>query len=705
MIRRKTISVAAYETPTARAVAAHRLKRRARLLFALAAAAVVLLVAYALALPAVTMEGLGDATAEDVLLKGTQGLGGAEGSVGVEGEGAEGSVGAAAQDMERPGSADAQGAQAAGDDDGLDGGAQASIDEEELDASRAVELDVSGAVELDDGIETQDDARAAQSASAASDPSVLDGSGYLSAIGGSAGQGDASSNEWQIVSEEYAGNQAENKALSSDGKVRVQKNVMPTNVENEFLVYLSIDTKQLFRDFFASAEYRATTSNKYHDSDLGTVVTSMAGDQNVKVTGNKSAGYGKSATFSFLSSAGELLADNIILYWDHGNNGTFYLVLGDGRYMLTGLSVKSGESNVVMLSEEAERLIMSNVAQMASLNAVTDVMGDYVEYLGVVGDNYGEDTSYDKSSRTLTWLPQLKANPEIDKVRTDESKTVTWTDHDGNERVETVYSYTSWALNVAELVYKVRLCTEKEGFQSAANNMSSGANDACSYAVNESAILTYDGTSTVGFPQPYVRGLLYNLPIAKVDEKDKPLAGAAFELAGVESSSASSSLLASPIAATSSATSGEDGLVKFTGLVGRDGKYAGEFQLRESIAPAGYAPLSQSVAISLGNYTSLGGDFFVADADGNMLRKASSSDGTNLASGLITSQGSYEVGTVDVDGNFVPVVKIPNTKAGYRLPDTGGPGTAMLTAGGLLVLATCLLYRCHVQTRRRREGN
>ena len=338
-------------------------------------------------------------------------------------------------------------------------------------------------------------------------------------------------NAWQIVDGKYAGNAGSNKTESTDRKVRVQKNVIPTDVENEFLVYLSIDTKQLFEDFFASAEYQATTSNSNHDKELGTVVTSMTGNENVKVSGNSI--YSNHATFTILSSTGELLADNITLYWSQANNVTFYLVVNDGgqkKYVLTGVEVKKNGSNVVMLSEEAEYLIMSNVAQMADLDRVTDVMGDYIEYLGVEAGNYETEPNYDAADKTLTWIPKVKSNPTIDKVRSDESKKVTWTDHDGKTRTETVYSYTSWALNTAELVYKVRLDVTKDGFHSAADNLDSEVGEAESYPVNDSAILTYGGSLTVAFQQPHVRGLLYDLQFDKVDAENagRKLAGASF---------------------------------------------------------------------------------------------------------------------------------------------------------------------------------
>lgn len=396
-------------------------------------------------------------------------------------------------------------------------------------------------------------------------------------------------NAWQIVDGKYEGNAGSNKKESVDGKVRVQKNVIPTDVENEFFVYLSIDTKQLFEDYFESAEYMARTPNSLHASLLGTVMPIEAESQGseVLVTGDSSKGYGKKATFTILSSDREILAEDITLYWNKGNNIAMFLSInGDMEHcILVGVKVGEDSNNAIMLSKEAEQLIMSSMAQMAELNKVTDAMGDYIEYVDVVAGDYETKPAYDLTSRTLTWAPKVKSNPTIDKVRSDESKTVTWTDHEGAVRTETVYSYTSWALNTAELVYKVRLDVTKDGFHSAASNMSSDdVEDDESYPVNKSATLYYGDSSTVAFQRPYVRGLLYDLEFDKVDkDTSEKLSGAVFSL-------------------TSEA--GTYALTETKGTYRAENLPAGTYTLTEETAPRGYQKgETSSWTISL-SYTS-----------------------------------------------------------------------------------------------------
>ena len=388
-------------------------------------------------------------------------------------------------------------------------------------------------------------------------------------------------NHWQVVSGEYAGNVSGNKQeefKNSDrtkSGVRAQKNVVATDVENEFLIYESIDVKQRFADYFASAEYMATTSNNYHGQDLGTVVSSMTGNMKVQVTGQSDV-YSNSGNFTILSSNRELLAENITLYWSQANNVTFFLKIDNTHYVLLGVKVRNGSDNTVMLSDEAEELIMSKVAQYANLTSVVDEMGPNIEYLETVACD--GSTSYASGEKTLTWTPTPKANPTIEKTRTNESKTVTFTDHEGKVRTETVYKYDSWATNVCELVYKVRLTPAvSTGLSKGGNQLPAISQDAAeSTPTNGTATVNWDGGSG-NLTSPVVRGMKYELKLKKVDEKGQPLAGATFTLYGDSAHTK----------AVATATSDKNGIIDFTNL---QYNYAngGNYDVVETGAPAGY---------------------------------------------------------------------------------------------------------------------
>lgn len=391
-------------------------------------------------------------------------------------------------------------------------------------------------------------------------------------------------NAWQVVDREYSGNAPENKTVYGNDSyqaVRVQKNVIPTGTENEFYVYLSVDTKLLMSEYLRYAQYQATTSNNYHSEELGTVVEAMTGNQKVGVSGDVSSGYPNSANFTIQDSEGKVIAENVKLYWSQANNVTFYLKTSTGKYILMGITVRKNTSNTVRLSSEAEQYIYEDVMKLISLDSVTDTMGDYIEYLGPVAGDYSTGPTFDKSTGTLTWIPAMKLNPQENTTQNGSA-------------------ITTWSLNVAELVYKVRLKVQKDGFNSCASNMSSAVNDKESYEVNQSAVLDYStkvGSQTNGatatFQQPHVRGLLYDYRIKKV-EKDKdgneiPLSGAKFSFAGTGNSNVTYNL---------TGTSGDDGMVSWSHganssssqgtAANTPGVAWGTYTVRETKAPNGY---------------------------------------------------------------------------------------------------------------------
>ena len=397
-------------------------------------------------------------------------------------------------------------------------------------------------------------------------------------------------NEWQVVDQGYAGNAPEYKTVSGTDSyqaVRVQKNVIPTGTENEFYVYLSIDTKLLINEYLRYAQYQATTSNNYHGDALGSFVKSMTGDEKVEVSGNSSSGYPNSGYFTIKDHKGNTIAENVQLWWSQAENVTFYLKTSSG-YVLMGVKVKNTDSNVVQLSEAAEQAVYKDAMNLISLQSVTDTMGDHIEYLGAVKGDYSAEPTFNSNTGTLTWTPVMKSNPPQQTTKS------------GNE-------ITTWNLNVAELIYKVRLNVQKEGFQSCAANMSSTVSDKESYPVNDSAVLSYEtkvgtqtGSGTATFQKPYVRGLLYDYQIKKVDEDGSPLPGAEFSFSGSGNGAAGHDGTGSrgTVVYQLTGTSGEDGMVswkhaadssKSEGTAAQSPGVAwGTYTVRETKAPDGY---------------------------------------------------------------------------------------------------------------------
>lgn len=370
-------------------------------------------------------------------------------------------------------------------------------------------------------------------------------------------------NNWQIVDQGFAGSTSEHKKTSDDEMVRVQKNVVPTDVENEFLVYLSMDMNSWWQNFFERAQYKATTSNGSHKLEPGTIVSSVGGNMDVTVS-TQSGSW--SNIFTIKDDKGNVLAE-MPLYFNQANNITVFLEVG-GKYLLLGVDIdaQSGAGKQVILSADTMEEINKLTKQYSvDLISVTDTMGDYIEFQEVV--NKTADTTVevaaDKSS--FTW--------DVSGVK-----------YPGDGE--------GWATNVAELVYKVKLNVKQDGFNSCADNMNSKVGDPESYEVNEGATLAYQYITTqngnaigrtdktIKFQKPYVRGLLYNYSFIKKGQNGDTgaewvLPGAEFKLEKVNT--ADNTVDEDFTAQT--ATSGEDGKVSFKNLEW------GTYRLTETKAP------------------------------------------------------------------------------------------------------------------------
>lgn len=384
-------------------------------------------------------------------------------------------------------------------------------------------------------------------------------------------------NQWQMVSGQYNGNTPDNKiTVSSDGNVRVQKNVVPTDKENEFKVYLSADkrtvmSQETLTTFFANATYQATTANNYHAKDLGTTVYSMGGDTSVNVSGKSDSGYPNHAQFVIKDSSGNILAQNITLYWSKANNVTFFLKIDDTHYILTGVQVSKDSDNVCQLSSESEELIKNTMISSSQtstvLTSVTDTLGAEFTYAGV--DEGNADGAVTESSGTISWNISEKAD-----VQQDISET---TDAQGRT-IKTI-----WSKNIAELVYNVHYTpfvsagAGEDRIIAAINEPSLYTNDTTGEAdVNQSAVLTYNygsSSSTVDFPVPEVRGILHDIVLTKMDEQGNLLKDAVFDLYPSENADAQS---------IGQISSDENGIVRFPNLT------YGTYYVRETTPPQGY---------------------------------------------------------------------------------------------------------------------
>lgn len=333
-------------------------------------------------------------------------------------------------------------------------------------------------------------------------------------------------NKWQIVSQEYAGNLNSNKiGYDTDGDsvndVYLQKNVVPTANENEFLVYLSM-TKQMTWDTLLSQSHLGlTTQGKWTDSDVGSLVnlSDIGGNKsNILNPGKGSRNY--EATIYLVK--GDRVVHTFTGWYNgttpNASNCTGYIILNglSNKAIIASAKVNlhqdsSGSGGTLSYTIDLDTMSEHNIyyaLEEISLDSVEDKLGNNIIYNGVIAS----DGSVSESNGTLTW--NIIENQDVVGVN--------YTD-----------PITGYLENVAQLVYRVKLDVTQNDFHSCADNMQSIVGDKESYEVNQYATLNYrfgNNPYNQNFPIPYVRGLLYDITFNKQSDSGKSLSGAVFEL-------------------------------------------------------------------------------------------------------------------------------------------------------------------------------
>lgn len=353
-------------------------------------------------------------------------------------------------------------------------------------------------------------------------------------------------NRWQITKEEYTGREQSNKTAvdgDRDGTpdVYIQKNVVPTDTENEFLVYLSMDKKMTWEKFFDESGIYITTSNKYQSDPVGTVyeVDNIVGKASELMPNNAQGTYKDKYYVQFNVYETHSSASPIYSYydWRYGDtpncsNGTVFLKAPFLGYLVIGRSVNykysgggTGNPFVVDIYLDEPSLSVDFALYDTSFDSVTDILGSQIEFLDFVAAD--GQKSYTAGTHTIEWSPK------------DNEDVISTVYRDGTNTI------TGWENNICQLVYRVRLRTEEDGFNSCADHLDSkqASIDAGeSYTVNQSAVLQYhfeplpgaaisaSGSMTAVYPVPEVRGTLYDLRFSKVNEYGRELSGAVFGL-------------------------------------------------------------------------------------------------------------------------------------------------------------------------------
>lgn len=472
-----------------------------------------------------------------------------------------------------------------------------------------------------------------------------------------------SSNSWQIVSGddltiyEYKEN------------VRIQKKVIPTGVENEFNIYLNVEPQienkeetTFIKETFNASGFLICNNNNGRETDyifdsttsINDVINAFGLSANsgysLLVDKNKSGsdyytGGNKTRYVNTIiiekSGGGTITLSNVNMKMViNGNPKSLIFCLKDsGKSYKCPDGISYDGTTLTFKSNVYENMITAGLftpsgevttkykTVLSVPTTVTDKMGDCIEYLGVQSISSGDVI---RNGNTIIWNMGTA-------VKTDEET------YDGKTYVKNAY----------ELVYRIRLKTDKAGFI-----------DGNHYLTNALTILAGTGiTPNTSFTSPQVKGKLPNTSVIvnmiKTADGDvnSPISNAEFTLQCVDdgeyknqyykSDGVNTSLTATP---DYQITSGSDG--KFSVTVPN-----GTYILTETKTPDGY-------------YTT---DTWTLSIKNNL-----------IDSFVVTSTNN----AVEKNGEDYNI----SNKSGKVLPSTGGTGTNICITGGVLIIALTLLW-------------
>jgi len=513
------------------------------------------------------------------------------------------------------------------------------------------------------------------------------------------------SNSWQVVSGEYVDSTVDSKLpVHSEydiPPVQVQKNVVPTDNENEFLIYVSMNRMISYEELFSHVTIGVTSSNGYNPGDIETA--GMAGNVSlfhptkeephttehaVTITINNGSEHvytytGKAYSSSVNCSNGSGfitgLPGEIFQPADSGRpNG---LIVSNNLSLGTTDDPKNGAP--ITMTVDISQFNFNVDVNKVNFKEFTDVMGDYIVYDGLVSVNgidaeeYAKNQlpenipEYDEDTRTLRWNPlEAYVSPTMEYVRSEHKVSGTY---------KMLYSV-GYFENICQLVYKVHLDVTKEGFNSCGAEMSATSGNTV-YNTNGTTEIEYyklspqyevvDEGSKVQFVSPQVRGLLYNLDFTKEDSKtSEKLKDVEFTLAGDSGSGWVSPV---PVTLDRSETTDENGYAKFssqqTETAGDDDNTVngnaipwGTYTLSEESPPKGYKQTFEDTEYTLCYTTNKS----VLAADGNYYKFAAGDGGRNT--GIITNEPLPEV-TFELNKQAA-ITGNPLQGAGFKLYST-----------------------------------
>ena len=384
-------------------------------------------------------------------------------------------------------------------------------------------------------------------------------------------QNEKKANSWQIASGEYDNN---NYLYGSDKAVRVQKNVISTDVENKFQMLLNIEPQVTWDEIMKTNTITVDNNNGQGESHPSYLYPNYDRD---------TAPHRATVVYYILKNNVKEIISEVEMFHNtqkvpNGKVNVSNPLLNGGDPLTTIYDVDwKGDNPIVHLDISKLYSSYEFVEKRPVLDKVEDKMGSLISFDNI--ETVDGQANFSKVSNTLTWTINNKEEDlEFEEIRDDSGNLIGYKPIGCIEVIENGKK-TYYRDDYYRLLYNFTLDTSHQDFVSYKK-----------YDANIKAELTYtaeDKNSSVLFEVPQVRGLLYDLNIKKVDSNDTTLGlqGAKFSLSDGNN--------------VIEKTSDKNGVIEFP--ENRTGSYV----LTETIAPDGYEMPENNTMDILMNYTQL----------------------------------------------------------------------------------------------------
>lgn len=394
-------------------------------------------------------------------------------------------------------------------------------------------------------------------------------------------------NEWQIIRGGYKGryttgqdvsdsfDKNANVSYSNDNAVRMTKNVISTDTENEFHMYLNVEPQVSWEEILQLNTIIVSHNNR----PLSPPAYPAGGGKSETFSPVKTGNYQTPINFVYYANSNgkKIILAKIVMYATSNavpNGG-----IGIGNPLLSGAGSFYAKNNFdldkgtataeIDISTLYEKYEFST--KKVQVNNVQDQVNDLMK---VYEDSFNFDGgSCSLGGNVINWTMPTKDLGLLPYKQGADGKITPV----GVKRTLPNGKVTYYRQEAYQLSYKFSLDVQNENFTSATSKNSAN-NISAEYAVqtNKSpddvsnkekggkvTYTTNGQTGTGDFKSPYIKGLLYDLEFQKVVEGSKvPLAGVTFTI----ERQAGGNTYSEQIVYTDTKATGEDGWIKFHNL-------------------------------------------------------------------------------------------------------------------------------------------